>query len=206
MIKACHHRIIAPLFYKYLFYIMNKDFEAVKMMGMWKQDASKASLIIGNHVSWWDGFWMLHPNKKYLQKKLHVMILEEQLKKNKILSKVGAYSVDPGSRSVIDSINYSVELLNDSNNVVVIYPQGKFSSFVAPDFEFKPGIEKILKKCPPVQILLYTAFVDYFSNRKPTVYLYLGEIEFQRYGLDELSAKYRSFYMQSLNQHTKLDV
>ncbi len=206
MIKASHHRIIAPLFYKYLFHIMNKDFETVEMMGGWKHDESKASLIIGNHVSWWDGFWMLHPNKKFLQKKLHVMILEEQLRKNKILSKVGAYSVDPGSRSVVESLNYTVDLLNDAKNVVALYPQGKFSSFVAPDFDFKPGIEKILKKCDPVQILFYTAFVDYFSNRKPTVYLYLGEIEFQRYGLKELSAKYRSFYMQSLNQHAKLDV
>jgi 1-acyl-sn-glycerol-3-phosphate acyltransferase len=206
MIKASHHRIIAPLFYKYLFHIMNKDFEEVEMIGEWENDETKASLIIGNHVSWWDGFWMLHPNKKYLQKKLHVMILEEQLKMNKILSKVGAYSVDPGSRSVVESLNYSVELLNDENNSVVIYPQGKFSSFVAPDFKFKTGIEKILNKCKPVQILFYTAFVDYFSNRKPTVFLYLGEVEFQRYGLEELSTKYRSFYMQSLNQHAKLDV
>ncbi|MDA3818671.1 MAG: lysophospholipid acyltransferase family protein [Prolixibacteraceae bacterium] len=206
MIKASHHRIIAPLFYKYLFHIMNKDFEEVEMIGEWENDETKASLIIGNHVSWWDGFWMLHPNKKYLQKKLHVMILEEQLKMNKILSKVGAYSVDPGSRSVVESLNYSVELLNDENNSVVIYPQGKFSSFVAPGFKFKTGIEKILNKCKPVQILFYTAFVDYFSNRKPTVFLYLGEVEFQRYGLEELSTKYRSFYMQSLNQHAKLDV
>jgi 1-acyl-sn-glycerol-3-phosphate acyltransferase len=185
---------------------MKKDFADVKMMGEWKNDETKASLIIGNHVSWWDGFWLLYPNQKFLGKNLHVMILEEQLKKNKILSKVGAYSVDPGSRSVVESLNYTIDLLNDANNAVVIYPQGKFSSFVVQNFYFKPGIEKVLKKCQPVQILFYTAFVDYFSNRKPTVYLYLGEIEFQRYGLEELSAKYRSFYMQSLNQHAKLDV
>ena len=131
------------------------------------------------------------------------MILEEQLKKNKILSKTGAYSINPSSRSIIESLKYTTELLAEKNNAVVIYPQGKISTFVGSNFEFKPGIEKILEKSEQLQLLFYTAFVDYFSERKPTLYLYLGEIEFKHYKLNELQDRYHKFYSQCLSQHVK---
>ncbi|MDA3880101.1 MAG: lysophospholipid acyltransferase family protein [Prolixibacteraceae bacterium] len=206
MIKSEHHPVITKIFDWYIPHIIKKDFARVETIGEWQSITDRASLIIGNHVSWWDGFWVLHLNHKFLHKDLHVMILEEQLKKNKILSKVGAYSVNPGSRSVVESLKYTAELLSDKNNAVVVYPQGRISTFTGPSFNFKPGIEWVLKKSNPIQLLFYTAFVDYFSERKPTLHLYLGEIEFQHYSLIELRDKYRDFYSHCLSQYAKKEL
>lgn len=203
MIKSEHHPVITKIFDWYIPHIIKKDFAEVVSIGEWNSNPDKASLIIGNHVSWWDGFWVLHLNHKFLHKDLHVMILEEQLKKNKILSKVGAYSVNPGSRSIVESLNYTAELLRDPKNAVVVYPQGKIASFAGPNFHFKPGIEWVLKKSSGIQLLFYTAFVDYFSQRKPSLYLYLCEIPFEPYNLEELSNHYRNFYTNCHAQHAK---
>jgi 1-acyl-sn-glycerol-3-phosphate acyltransferase len=196
MIKATHHWFYTAFFDRYIAFIVKRDFKKIELEGVWPQ-SDKASLIIGNHISWWDGFWVLCLNKKLLKKKLHVMMLEEQLEQRRFLAKFGAYSIQPNSRTVIETLNYTVDLLSDANNSVLLYPQGKFGSVVQNEFHFERGIEFVLKKCPPVQLLFYAAFVDYFSNRKPTLYCYLKEIEYGAYSLAEMNELYQTFYNES---------
>jgi 1-acyl-sn-glycerol-3-phosphate acyltransferase len=46
-------------------------------------------LILSNHVSWWDGIWIMYLNIRLLKRKLHFMMLDEQMKKNKLCNYVG---------------------------------------------------------------------------------------------------------------------
>ena len=193
MIKACHH-----WFYKYFFDVythrkMKANFHKVEIAGQWSK-SNKATLLIGNHISWWDGFWTLYLNKHFIGKRFHVMMLEEQLSKRKPLSKVGAYSINPGSRSVIDSINYTAQLLENGQNCVVLYPQGKINSMYQCQIGFEKGIEKILAKSPSVQVLFYVALVDYFSEPKPLLTFYLKEIDYQKYTSEALNVLFQQFY------------
>ncbi len=130
-------------------------------------------------------------------------MLEEQLAQRSFLSRFGAYSVQPGSRSVIETLNYTADLLSDAQNLVVLYPQGILGSMVQNEINFGKGIEFVLKKCPPVQLLFYAAFVDYFSDRKPSLYLYLKAVEFERYSLEEINQHYQAFYNESRNRQLK---
>lgn len=196
MIKANHHWLYTRFFDWYVPFIMKKDFREIVLEGEW-QKSNKASLIIGNHFSWWDGFWALYLNKKLLQKRFHAMMLEKQLAPREFLNKAGAFSIDPGSRSVMESINYCAQLLDNPDNCVTLYPQGKISSMTSPLFGFEKGIEKILAKSKPIQILFYVAFIDYFSVRKPSLYLYISEIDYLKYSTAELGDKYRQFYNES---------
>ena len=155
-------------------------------------------MLIGNHISGWDGFWTLYLNKHFIGKRFHVMMLEEQLSKRKPLSKVGAYSIIPGSRSVIDSINYTAQLLENGQNCVVLYPQGKINSMYQSQIGFEKGIEKILAKSPSVQVLFYVALVDYFSEPKPLLTFYLKEIDYQKYTSEALNALFQQFYEECI--------
>lgn len=199
MIKARHHWFFTPFFNWYVRSILKRDFYKIEVIGQWKPVAESA-IIIGNHFSWWDGFWALWLNNQFLHKRLHVMMLEDQLKPRRFLSKAGAYSIKPGSRSVVESLKYSVELLNDPQNAIVIYPQGKIFSMHKTSFEFEKGIERIVKQSEPGQLLLYAAFVDYFSNRKPTLFFYLHEIDSLQYTKQQLENLYNKFYQHSLTQ------
>lgn len=196
MIEASHHPFLTKFFNWYVPFILNKDFQKVHIDGNWVP-TNMASLIIGNHFSWWDGFWALYLNNLFLKKRFHAMMLEKQLERHPFLSKIGAFSVNPGSRSVVKSIDYCAQLLSNDGNCVAMYPQGKISSMTSPLFDFGKGIEKVIQKSKDVQLLFYAAFIDYFSDRKPSLYLYISEIDHCNYKAAELENLYRQFYDES---------
>jgi len=179
----------------------------VDIIGDIKPD-SRSILLIGNHFSWWDGFFATYLNYKIFHKKLHVMMLEEELRTRLFLNKAGAFSVKKGDRSVVDSLNYASEILNDLNNLLIMYPQGEIISQHNRSVQFEKGIGKILYGLQGlqglhgrhglhglhgrhgllgedgvgvgdvVQIVFYIALIDYFSHRKPGLNIYLKEFEF----------------------------
>jgi len=200
MIKAAHHWFYTFFFYRYILYILKKDFKRIEIEGYWPK-SDRAALMIGNHISWWDGFWALYLNKKIVKKRLHVMMLEEQLKQRGFMSKLGGFSINPGTRSVVESLNYATELLSDPTNLLLLYPQGKLFSMHQPQNNFEPGVERILKNCQQSQILFYAAFPDYFADRRPTLFFYLKEVEFKRYSTAALNELYQQFYDESRLKH-----
>lgn len=158
--------------------------------------AEKSVLLIGNHFSWWDGFIGNYLCYKYYKKKFHVMMLKEQLAKRMFLNKAGAFSVEKSSRSAVESILYSAEILSGKNNLLMMFPQGSIESLYHRDFQFARGIEKILEKCDPrPEIVFNINLVDYFSRASPTLYIrtssYQGDLSakeiesaFNRYHLE----------------------
>lgn len=142
----------------------------------------KPVLLIANHFSWWDGFIGNYLSYKYYQKKFHVMMLREQLENRMFLNKAGAFSVEKSSRSAVESILYSAEILSQKENLLLMFPQGKIESLYHRDFHFAGGVEKILDKCDPPPIIVFNVnLVDYFSNVLPTLFIrtlcYQGELQ-----------------------------
>lgn len=197
MIKAKHHWFFVRFFDGFTKRKLKSDFHHVNIVGEWNQ-SENATIIIGNHVSWWDGFWAMYLNKRFLNKRFHVMMLEKQLAERQLFTKAGAFSIDPGNRSVIESLNYTAKLLSNSENCVVLFPQGKINSLYQNKIGFEKGIEKILQKSPPVQLLFYVAMVDYFSEQKPELTFYLKEIEYQKYNTEEINSLYQLFYSECI--------
>ena len=159
-------------------------------------------LLIGNHFSWWDGFIACYLNQRLFGKKFHVMMLEEQLRPRIFLSRAGAYSVRKNSRSIIESISYTIELMQDKNNLVVIYPQGEFSSIYAPGISFEKGISLVTGRLEDrFRLFFYAALIDYFAFRKPTLYLYVKEFLPEEVPTaSSLESAYHSFYSGCIDQ------
>jgi hypothetical protein len=132
----------------------------------------KSILLIANHFSWWDGFIGNYLSYKFYHRKFHVMMLREQLAKRMFLNKAGAFSVEKSSRSAVESILYSAEVLSQKNNLLMMFPQGSIESLYHRDFVFAKGIEKILSKCDPLPELVFNInLVDYFSRPSPTLFI-----------------------------------
>ena len=74
------------------------------------------------------------------------MMLEEQLRRHWYFNYTGGYSVKKHSRSALESIDYTAELLTDPGNVVLLFPQGEINSLYKDTFVFEKGIERMLKK------------------------------------------------------------
>jgi len=164
-----------------------------------------AVLLIGNHSTWWDGFLGWQLNRKLLKKKFFIMMLEENLKKMWFFRKIGAFSINPGNRTMIESLKYAAELLKVPQNMVQFYPQGQLYSLYERTFQFNKGLGVILKNNMHVDIVFYAMFIDYGSNEKPYLNIFLDKVDTASgYTVEELQHWYRKHYEQSLAKHLEL--
>lgn len=198
ILKAKHHPVIYPFFKFFTALRIKTTFNAVHIIGSFK-DSNLPILLISNHVSWWDGFWAEFLNQKLFKRKFHFMMLEEQLRKYWFFNYTGGYSVKKNSRSILESIEYSSDILSKKENVLLIFPQGEIQSMHCQSFIFEKGLERIFSLIKnPVQILFLANLVDYFSGSKPTLYSYLMEYTEKKYNIISIQNVYNKFYKECI--------
>lgn len=170
-------------------------------------EENKAVLLLGNHMSFWDPFWINYISRTSLGKEYYVMMLEDELKSRILLRQGGAFSINPGSRSILQTIDYTNELLANSSNLVLVYPQGKIFSSYQSNIVFQSGIEHIIRRSTsPFQLYFYAAFVDYLADMKPSVYLYFKKIiAFDGLDYKDLERLYQEHYNRSLEIQSGLE-
>jgi 1-acyl-sn-glycerol-3-phosphate acyltransferase len=202
MIKANHRPFFVWFFKQYSARMINSSFREV-CIHYEDSTEDKSVLMIGNHFSWWDGFFANYINNKVFNKKIHVLMLEEQLKSRMFLNKAGAFSIARGKRSVIETLDYSSGLLSEKNNMLVLYPQGVFQSLYQFPLNFEKGFMRILKNADPLsfQVVFYAALIDYFSKRKPKIDFYLKQHKYEK-GQDanDLEKSYNDHLKSSINK------
>ena len=202
MIRAKYSNQFVNLFYRYLRLSFKQNFKDLHILGDWDANPNHSAMIFGNHISWWDGFWALHLVKKKLKKRMYVMMLEEQLKQFLFFKRIGAFSIKPNGREIIESLKYAGSLLNDNKNAVLIYPQGKINSLYTSNVKFERGYQQILKDNEKVDVLFYAAFIEYMNVKKPSVYFYLKKCSWPVH-FDDMELEYQQFYMESLQKQQK---
>jgi 1-acyl-sn-glycerol-3-phosphate acyltransferase len=176
MIRSQHRPFYVWFFRIYTNVMLHRHFRNVTLKGRF-EDQGFPVLMIGNHFSWWDGFIANRLNLGILNRKIHVMMLEEQLEKRKFLCKAGAFSIKKSSRSAIESLKYAAELLNNPENLVVIYPQGEFQSLYERQVRFEKGVKLIAAGAErPFHLLFYAALPEYFSHIRPVLNIYIREV------------------------------
>ena len=199
MIKSKHHWFVNPFLQFYVTWKINRNFHSFKIEGEVPKSDSGV-LLICNHISWWDGIWTLLLNKKRFKKKYHFLMLEEMLLKNKILNLAGGYSIKKGSKSMVESLNYTAELLANKSNIVLFFPQGEIKSMHQTSFTFEKGIEKILQKIKTdIQVVFVANFIDYFSNVKPTLFSNITEFKGVK-TVAEIEKQYNVFYTDCIEK------
>lgn len=130
-------------------------------------------------------------------------MLEEQLRKNWFFQYTGGFSIRKNSKSVIETLHYTAELLSDKNNVILLFPAGKIQSMHKQEFVFEKGVEKILKKVKnEIQIIFMVNLIDYFSHPKPTLYSFYEEYSDKK-NTAELQRQFNRFYMQCTEHQTQ---
>lgn len=177
MLEPRQNNLIYAFFSWYISRIINADFKNLEFNQVNFQ-REKSILLLANHFSWWDGFLMFQVNKLYFKKKFHVMITEENYQKVWFLKYLGSFSVKKNSRSVIETLEYAGRLLDDPDNLVLIFPQGKLYSNHTDQVQFQKGLMNMINISKrKFQYIFAATFVDYFEHRKASVYCYLKDWE-----------------------------
>jgi hypothetical protein len=207
MIKGRYTPFTGWLFEKYALWHMRKIFQSIRYVISEKtgenpflSDIQRPVLLISNHFSFWDGFIHIMLNRRIFKRRVNIMMLHEQLTKRKFLRYTGAFSLDKGNRGVIAGIRHSVDLLKDKNNLFLIFPQGEIQSLYTRNFVFERGLEFIVNNSPGIQIIFNVNLMNFFSDRKPSLTMYLKEYTPQTSEtIANLQQEFNLFALESFN-------
>lgn len=195
MIKARHNRLYTwflQWFSRGMLKFHFRDFHIHHSLA----DSGEAITLIGNHFSWWDGFILAEVNHRIWDRRFHVMMLEEELRKRMFLNRVGAFSIKQEDRSMIESLEYASSLLSDSENLVLLFPQGEIQSKYIRPFAFQQGVQRIYDAAEPSpQIIFSVILVEYFSYIRPRIDVYLKKYDYRTNpDVKEIESSYNDFF------------
>lgn len=200
MIKPEKSSIACRLLDFYIGRKMKRTFSSVNYHWMHSIEPSKPLLVISNHTSWWDGFFIWQLNRRHFKKSFHVMMLEEQIKRYPFFSRVGAFSVKPGTRSVKESLDFTVRLLEDPRNSVLYFPQGKLCSVYDNDMQFMGGVNYVVNRAKNASVIFAAILLDYGSHSRPFVSVMAEPVSRDLVG-PLLNQQYRIFYERARAIH-----
>lgn len=174
MIKAKHSKFSQFIFDLYIFPKLKRDFHSINVIGEIPEINPDYPLIIApNHSSWWDGFFLYLLNDKLWNRKFHIMILEESLKKYDFFTKIGGFSINQNSpKSIFETLKYTSDLMKENqNSMFVIFPQGILLPGFVPNYTFGKGIDKIVEYYNnKVNLLLLSINIHYLNEEKAEVF------------------------------------
>lgn len=204
ILEAKHNFFLYPFFQRYALLRIKRNFHEI-IINTNVDDKGLPVLAISNHVSWWDGFWIELVNLKLFKRDFFFMMLEEQLRKYWFFNHVGGYSVTKKSKSIVETIKYSRELLSDKKNLVLIFPQGKIQSLYNQSIKFEKGIERIVEGMEnKIQIVFIANMVDYFSKLKPSLFIYMDEFQTESFSFDEIQNGYSHFFSKCIDNQKQI--
>lgn len=216
MIEPKHNSLARFIFNAYEYRILKKSFNRFILLNNDLQiDENKPAILLPNHFSWWDGFFIdFLVRIGGIDKKFHIVMLEEQLRRYWFFRLLGASGFNPQNpKSIVKLSNYINNLLNSPHNLLVFYPQGEIQLFDN-DLELKEGLSFILKNVNKDVAIYYPFFkIQYFDKRTPDLLckLYPGvkiEIilnDFTKF-IEDYKLKYEDFKQKSLISTYKRDL
>lgn len=198
--------IVFKFFSWYIRYLLKKDF-STHTFNKPEVNTQEAVLLLSNHFSWWDGFLMFQLNRLVFKKEFHVLVTNDDYKKQWFLKYVGAFAAEGKGKDVVETLLYAGQLLNDPNNLVLLFPQGKLYPGYVSSIAFEKGVMQVINASnKKFQIIFAANLIDY-SARKPKVQSSLGNWEAEEYvSLQLLKSEYNKHYDQAVKNQNKAAV
>jgi 1-acyl-sn-glycerol-3-phosphate acyltransferase len=204
MIKPKKNFIIRNILHYYVKWIVRRNFHELRFEPV-KVDPNKSILLVANHFSFWDSLILYNICCKLLKKKFYVMVREDTTVQLKYLKFGGAFSINKNSKGMLESLEYAAQLLNDPQNLVLIFPQGKLYSNFVNDIHFEKGINKVIEKAnDKFQLTFAATFVQYMKHKRPTATVYLQNASAESKSFEDLKNAYQKHYDNAKLQQTEI--
>mgnify|MGYP006283192821 CR=1 FL=1 len=207
MITARRHWLGRLFWGPFIWVAIKLGFARLEVHGPAQPQSHAPVLLLPNHWGWWDGFFQYEMNRRHWRKRFYLMMLEKVLGGFPFFRLIGAYSINPGHRSMLQSLAYTVQLLQDPRHLVVIYPQGRFESLHTPVPSLQQAfLKRLVPRLPADTVVrLCVVLVDWGANPRPTACLYYEDMAPPESG-QALIAAWQAFYQRSIQaQQARMD-
>lgn len=167
-------------------------------------------ILMLNHFGFFDGFFAYYLVFYYFSKMvpikgMYAMSVKKQMEKKPWLKYSGSFSVEPGKRSVDDSLNYAASILNEPGNLLIYYPQGELESAYIRHIDFKDGIYEIVTRTKGnCQLIWCSVLTEYFESLKPSVYFNLLDCgDNKHFDFEQLKANVNAHHLLSIKNNIR---
>lgn len=167
---------------QFFYKMLENRFFALRYKGdekFFNRDENIPTIAFAPHTNWWDGIVGYNITRRVFGKEIRLMV--EELNRFPLLRRAGAFSVNKKSpQASMKALQYSVDVIEDLNNVLYIFPQGIIKPPNFRPMEFQTGLayvaQKAVKKYGKVNLV--PIGVNYFFLRadKPEVMVEIGDI------------------------------
>lgn len=195
MIEARHQRWADLIFKMYIYRLMRKNFSRISLFGdIPELNREWPTLLVPNHTTWWDGFFIYLLNKEVFLRKTYLMMLEDQLRRFSFFRRIGVYGIDPdNAKKSLKTLRYTVSLLAEQTSprsLVCLFPQGELMPWTSEGLNFKGGVDWIVEKYQqPLNLVLLGMRCEFTDKQHAEVFLMCSE----NYRIDGKSFKGRNW-------------
>ncbi|MDZ7265995.1 MAG: lysophospholipid acyltransferase family protein [candidate division KSB1 bacterium] len=179
MIPAKHARWADLIFHPYLRLLCRRHFHRLEILGTLPHiDPQLPVLLLPNHSTWWDGFFVYLLNRTLFHRRPYLMMLQEQLARYAFFARLGAFSIDPHSpREVRQALRYAAHCLQAQPPVLLaLFPQGELRPWHVRPLGYRRGLEVLLKMAQcRVNLLNLAIQASFHRERRAEVFFLFDE-------------------------------
>ena len=179
MIEAKKNKLFENLFTIYNTRLLKGHFFRILLYGEENFTAclnGKPSIIYANHSNWWDGLTAFYLSKTIWNIDAYVLMDIEQMQKYRFFKRLGAFSVNRNSpKEAMESVEYSANLLHNSNRFLWIFPQGIMQPNDFRPIVFYNGISKIAQKLGNVNLIPVAFRYEFLMEQRPEIFISIGK-------------------------------
>lgn len=178
MRKTQRNQWVDSAFSLYRDWTLHRHFHSIHLLGNVPTVKPRTPLLLlPNHSSWWDGFFIHLLNRKFFQRPLHMMMLEEQLRPYSVLSRLGAYPINTNSqKAVMEALRHTVNTLqHQPSSLVCVFPQGTLLPWHIRPLGYRRGIEHVLHRVSTTVTIVPLAIrCETLEKQRPKAYFLFG--------------------------------
>lgn len=157
--------------------MLKQKFAAIRVKNLEnlnKRNPDKPNIVYAPHICWWDGILAYYLNRKVLN--IDAIGMMENLHAMPFLNKIGAFSVDKKSITVIkNSLDFAAESLNAPQKAVFIYPQGIIRPQDYTPLKFSSGISYVASKLDGVNLIPLAVRYCFLRANSPEILVDIAE-------------------------------
>lgn len=177
MIPARRSELFLRFFDRYVERYLGRRFHRVRLWGSpagLEIPRGGPLLFVMSHASWWDvlvGYWLA---RRLVGVESYAPMDEAQLRRYRVLTRLGLYSVDRFSREGIRAfLDHTVALL--ARPVAVwITPQGEIVSNQWRPVRFQSGVGHLVRRVPVVAIVPVAVAYEFLEEPRPEIFVKFG--------------------------------
>lgn len=177
MIPARRSEAVMRFFDLYVRRYLGRRFDRVRLSGTPTQadlPPGVPVLCVMSHASWWDVLIGYYLARQVVRRESYAPMDEPQLRRYRILTRLGVYSVDRSSAAGLRTfLRYTTELLA-GERAIWITPQGEIVSNWKRPIRFQAGVGHLVRAAGQIAAISVAVHYEFLEEARPEIFIRFG--------------------------------